>query len=164
MRNLKTFALALAVMFTAVSFAVAQGPIGEYDSATGALTFKDVADLVGLRINSSTGALVGGNVTDLGGAAAGNFGVVNDQSPNFIEWGNLLGMTFDSADAGVFIESGKDQAYLDANFEFLYRTSADPGTDQTGTLRGGDVIPEPTSVALIGLGLMGLVAARRRNG
>lgn len=154
---------AVGTSFSEVVNAQFPGPTGVYN--VGGVTFRSVVDVVGLRINARAGGiLVGGNATDLGGAASGNFGVVNDQAPNFIEWGNLLGMTFDSEFAGAVLPSGLNQGDLDANFEFLYRTASKPGVDQIGHLCLLDLcIPEPTAIALASLGMLGLSCTRRRR-
>ena len=158
MRNIFTAAVVLValVAFTAVSNAET---LARYDIATGSITFEDVTSLVGLRINSSDASLIGGQATDLDGAAAGSFGVVNDQAPNFYEWGNLLGMTFTSSVAGNIFPTGLVQSDLDTNYVFKYRTSAAPTVDVFGPIVG---VPEPTTLGLAGLGLIGFVARRRR--
>ncbi len=125
-------ALLLVVSVANVTFAQA---VAKYDNTTGGITFEGVTDLVGLRINSPLAQLVGpGNATDLNGAAAGAFGVVNDQAPNFIEWGNLIGMTFASEAAGNIFPTGLAQTALDNDFEFLFRTVAAPTVDVTGMI------------------------------
>lgn len=158
MRTFITAAFAFVALAVLTTAANAQ-PVGTI-FLNGDLVFTDVNDLVGLRINSSDASLVGGNATDLDGAATGNFGVVNDQAPNFIEWGNLLGMTFVESLAGNVFPAGlPNQAAVDTNYEFLYRTSADPQTDIVGVLQ---LVPEPTTLGIAGLGMIALVTRRRR--
>ncbi len=137
-----------------VSFAVT---VAKYNSTTGGITFEDVNTLIGLRLNSSLGELIVGQATDLGGAAGcAIFCVVNDQAPDLIEWGNLLGMTFVSEFAGNVFPSGLSQSNLDNQFEFLY----------TGALiTEGKIllVPEPSTLILAGLSLVSVFASRRRK-
>ncbi len=157
MKNFSINAFALVALFAFSSVAVAQ-PVATYDPATGGITFTAVDSLVGLRINANA-TLPDSTPTDLDGAAAGNFGVVNGQ-PTFVEWGNLIGMTFNSAFGGNVLPTGLDQPGLDSGFVFLYRTSTAPGVDETGQLVA---VPEPSSLMLAGLGLVGFISRRRRS-
>ncbi len=162
MRSILTIVLVAVCAFTFVAPANA-APLATYDPGTGGVTFSDVSAIVGLRINSLGTPLVSGQATDLGGAAVPPFGVVNDQAPNFIEWGSLIGLNFASAFAGNVFPLGLFQTpEVDGGLQFLYRTSAAPTVDVTGQIVGGLAIPEPGTIALAGLGLVGLLASRRR--
>ncbi len=164
MRNLFLTAILATV---ALSFSVNSsfGQTGVYDPATGAINFMNVTDLVGLRINANDASLIGGQATDLGGAAAGGFGVVNDQAPNFIEWGNLTGMTFADEFSGNIFPTGLLQTQIDAAYEAVFRSSAAPTVDVSFAITGGlgTTVPEPTTMVMAGLGIIGLVSRRRRS-
>lgn len=131
---MKKFAFAI-LSVAAVSFAATAqaGVIGNYTSATGGVSFSyDDSDgnLAGIRVNASD--LVAGQATDLGGTITGALSVINDQAPNFIEWGNLVGFTFTDADAGAILPSGLAEGDL-SNYELLFRSLAAPTVDITGT-------------------------------
>ena len=152
--------LALSAVFLVNSASAAL--VATYDPANGEVTFSDVSALVGLRINASDASLIGGQATNLNGAASGGFGVVNDSAPNFIEWGNLIGMNFASASAGLILPANLTQDALDANLAAISRTQAAPTTDAPFPIVGGLAIPEPGTIVLAFLGVSGVLCSRRR--
>ena len=153
--------LALSAVFLVNSASAAL--VATYDPANGEVTFSDVSALVGLRINASDASLIGGQATNLDGAASGFFGVVNDSAPNFIEWGNLTGMTFASSSAGLILPANLTQAAIDTNLVAISRTQAAPTTDAPFPIQGGLAgIPEPGTIVLAFLGVSGVLCSRRR--
>ncbi len=154
--------LALSAVFLVNSASAAL--VATYDPANGEVTFSDVSALVGLRINASDASLIDGAATNLDGAASGFFGVVNDSAPNFIEWGNLTGMTFASSSAGLILPANLTQVAIDTNLVALSRAITAPNTDVAfpivGGLAGG--IPEPGTIVLAFLGVSGVLCSRRR--
>ena len=163
MRTVAVAAIVFALAF--VSCANAE-VMATYDPATGDVSFSDVSAMVGLRINSLDGSLIAGEITDLGGAASGPFAVVNDQAPAFVEWGNLLGMSFANASGGAILPLGLKETVAgtgqNENYQVLARSSAAPTVDIPVVMTGFLPVPEPVSLALVGLGIVGLAAVRRR--
>ncbi|HCK42630.1 MAG TPA: hypothetical protein DHW22_13475 [Planctomycetaceae bacterium] len=155
--------LALSAVFLVNSASAAL--VATYDPANGEVTFSDVSALVGLRINASDASLIEGAATNLDGAASGFFGVVNDSAPNFIEWGNLTGMTFADEFSGNIFPTGLLQTQIDAAYEAVFRSSAAPTVDVSFAITGGlgTTVPEPTTMVMAGLGIIGLVSRRRRS-
>lgn len=154
MKKLTIATVAVTALFLAANQAVA-GLMGTYDSGSGALSFTyDNSDgnLAGIRLNSSAAGLVSGQATDLDGTITGALSVINDQAPNFIEWGNLVGFTF-GADvaAGAVLPTGLSQSDLDSDYELLFRSLSAPTVNIAGILTladGGGLTPNPAPGAL----------------
>lgn len=135
MKCLTLAVAALLILSTEASAAL----IGNYDPALGSLTFSyDGAEgtLAGIRLNSSVGGLIAGQATNLEGSISGPLSVINDQAPNFIEWGNLLGINFEEVSAGRVMQPGIDAFRLDQQFELIYRSLSRPTVDIRAQLYG----------------------------
>lgn len=160
--RLNIFRLTLSVMLLTACGVAQAGLMGNYSSQTGSLDFAyDGAEgnLAGIRLNSSSAGLVGGEASDLGGAIVGPLSVINDQAPNFIEWGNLVGFNFDSRAAGGVIPAGLSQGDLDAGFELLFRSLSAPTTNIAGALVCTDCVTGITPTPAPGGLDLGMIVA-----
>lgn len=110
----------------------AQVPIASYDSETGAVIFTQVEEIVSLRLDSPNQWLINGEITDLDGHATGNFGVVNDSAPDFVEWGNLLGMNFEYSIAGNILPPSLEFEQVLDEIAFTYSPSSRPSAEILG--------------------------------
>jgi len=160
-----------AVLALALASPASAQYLAMYDFFTGEIIFPQLNGELGLKMTAlEPGALVGGQATDLGGAASGMFGVVNDQADalGFIEWGNLLGMTTDgSVSAGNVAQPGLDLMpptdlvpyYVVPAISFEVARSA-------SEIERGYVVAypaEPSATVLAALAVLGLTAARWRR-
>lgn len=163
MRRLCFFAI---FSWLALSTSIASAQLTAiYDYETGGITFNDESppivpgipqrNLAGIRLNSASSLLLGSEATDLDGAITGPLSVINDQAPNFIEWGNLLGFTVEDAFAGNLLPPGLSQAQLDADFELIYRQLDSPTAERFGSITSNEprvLVPNLVSGSHIGLG------------
>ena len=109
----------------------------------------------------------GGNWVNIGGSVTVNE-VVGD--PNTDVWatvGNGLAMT-----GGTLAVTGNLENFFDDLFAsgFLVATNGDYNavfssgvTTVTGSGQGFNIVPEPTTIALLGLGVFGILSTRRRR-
>ena len=162
MRNIITVAFACVALALIASAASAE-MISYYNPGTGAVTFDNgVEPYFGIRIDSNDGSLIFANGDkSLGGYNTGTFASLGGDA-NFMEWGNLTGFTLPnpgSALAGMIMPAGLTQLNLDSTYTVKAVTLANTGAQVPIDLRA---IPEPTTLGLAGLGLIGLVVRRRR--
>ncbi len=147
MKNIIAIAVTIAVV-TSAQFANAV-PTATYDPATGNISWSDIGDpTVVLLLISEGGNLLNGN--DFGG------GVDNGDVPNAITWFSLPPIAVDGAlPAGNIVNPGTDIGDLSVQFFESLTGGSAPGEVRA--------IPEPGSIALASMGLIGLVALRRRR-
>lgn len=147
-----TTLVAVAVLATLASNASAQ--TAEYDANTGRISFRGLTGQQILVIESASGGLMGG-VADSLGATLDETGI-----PDNISW--VFGVPADGDhDPGDIGMTGLPAD--DITFSYVNNLFTDP-TQRTGDLTYIPIVPEPGTVALAGLGLIGLgLIGRRRS-
>lgn len=150
MRNFVAFCLAAFV--GSVALQSAQAATMEYDYSTGNIVFKELANPIGLTIRSASGKLLGD-----GGL---NIGQLYDKAlaPNALAWSNFGGFGTGPHTAGLVVAPKTPAS--DLTFEFVAGFGSPVAT---GTVSVINNIPEPATIAMAGLGAIGLVAAARRR-
>jgi len=154
MRIFLAFVFALCI---GTSAAFAQESV-EYDPATGNIVFKDLDNAGSLQVR---GPGVPANTPgDLGGL------VETDEMLNQVTWAFLLGSKNGDLDGGPVFPTNLLQSTLDSDyFAGVVITGSGNSNFRQLPISGGlDVIPEPSTLLLSSLGLVGLAFRRRRNG
>jgi len=148
--NKKLILLVAVVLVSFVGTTNAQ--VAVYDYQTGSIVFNDLTGEIGLSIFAPEDRLNKGSASDLtGGTPAADVGL--DGS---ITWANFGGYNGSGIEAGNIIVPGTDPNLITFELQLDF-FSRGPGTVEVVN------IPEPTSLILGGLGLIGFVAARRRS-
>ena len=90
--------------------------------------------------------------------AAANLGIEDGSLPNYFFEGSIPASEFGDPDAGTFVSIAVTEAC--GNDSICMTATRDSDGPSPGP---GPVIPEPGTMALLGLGLAGLVARKRRR-
>ena len=155
---------------TSVSGGILQLGTNERIANASSLLFSNGAMLNLANFNETAGGLTigaGGGIIDFGIGAGSNSLVLADS--RLLSWAGLL--TIRNFNAGDSLKVGTDGFALTssqlANIKFESGTQAGNGT-QTGQISSTGFVtpapvPEPSSVMLIGLGVIALVARRRQS-
>ncbi len=144
-----TLALALSLLFAQSSFAQ---PVANYDAASGNISFDGFAGVSSVRLFSA-----GGNLIPNVGEALGFS--LTEKTATLYSWLDFgAGITGEGLSAGNIVTPGT--ALSDLLFDYKIGLSG-PLTD--GAIVATDVVPEPTTLALAGLSMIGFVATRRRR-
>ena len=168
MRSILTLTIALTSLSLLAGSAFAASAV--YDPATGSISIDDLSglsgDVGGIQLltsdNGGSDPLVEGNADALGGLLSST----GDQQLN---WLFLQAKT--PADAplslGNVAPTGVLQSAIEANYFLGLVISgsgvADPRANPVPITGGLDVIPEPATMMLAGVCLVGCVATRRRS-
>ena len=162
MKKILVASIAL-LMVAACSSAFAQGQ-AVYDPATGNVVIEGIDGIGGIQFRSDENA---GTDTLNGGEADNNGGFVTPTSEQQLDW-----LFFDPGgksspiNLGNVAPTGLFQDRLDNNY-FLGVVITGSGVSDPRAnpvpIVGGNIIPEPTTVLLAGMGLVGLMAGRRRS-
>jgi len=150
---LKTLTVVVAVLYSVASTDFANAQEAVYDFQTGNIVFNNISGDLALTILAPEADFLKGNATNLGGAAFSTNTAMNGS----ISWTNFIGINGTGLDAGNIIVPMTDPSLL----SFLRLVSL--SNSVSGTIQTINMIPEPTTLALAGLGLCGLLATRRRR-
>jgi hypothetical protein len=146
------------VAFAIAVFAFAQNVQAQesvmYDPATGAVTFMALENAGALQLG-------GPGVPATDPDPAGGLVEVNGE---MVTWAFLLGSKNGDLPAGELLPAGLFQDQLDGDYIAGVVITGSGNPDMRPIpFTGGLIIPEPTTLLLAGLGMIGLVAMRRRS-
>lgn len=154
LRRIALSVVAAVAVCVAANQASAQAPICEYNPFTGQIVFKNLNNVFAMRLFSTSGALVGGSTGNELGFS------LTERTPTLYSWLTFgPGVTSPEANAGNIVTAqGALLPDTDYSFDYVVGTFS-------GDITPGDFvrIPEPSTMALAGLGVVGAVAIRRRR-
>jgi hypothetical protein len=148
----KIFALAIAVVLCSAGVSQAV-PTVWYNAVTGNVEFQnDTANPLAVAYITSGSGKLSGTPLDIPGAETDP-----GDLPSALTYLNLPAGKFS---AGNVVEPGT--LITDIGFKY-FATFGAGAQEQTGLVLPSVVIPEPATLAMAGMGLIGFIAVRRRN-
>ena len=148
--------VAVAAMFAVVaasSVAQAAPVVATYDWLTGNVTFTGFTGEIGVTLYGAEGDLQKANAPILPLPGSTDTGLEGEIT--FANFGGFQG----SLDAKTIIKPGLPEAQFAL---FSVQTQVDFVNRGVGTFNVINYVPEPATIAMAGMGLIGIVAARRR--
>ncbi len=161
MRNILTLTIALTGLCLVAGDALAQTAV--YDPATGSIVLNGLDNVGGIQLsttdNGGADSLVEANGQALGGFLSATGG-------QQLDWLFFSALNDGPFDLGTVAKTGLLQTAIEANYFLGVVITGSGDSDPRNNpiaITGGLVVPEPATMMLVGMGLIGFIGTRRRR-